>query len=159
MFNQLSVSELIQKLEQFCTYQERCHAEVAAKLRTMTNDSDEIDDVIVHLIQHNFLNEERFARAFARGKNRIKLWGKSRIVIELKQRKISDTIIRLALSEIDESEYETALFTLAERQWAAIRETNKLKKRKKFCDFLLRKGYTSAQVYELAKHFENEVND
>ena len=154
MYNQLSVKELIQKLESFCAYQERCHQEVESKLRSMTSNSDEIGEVIVHLLQNNYLNEERFARAFARGKNRIKYWGKSRIVNELKQRKISETIIRLALTEIDADEYDLAFEVLATRQWESIRETNVYKKRKKFCDFLLRKGYDSGMVYEMVRKIE-----
>ncbi len=154
MYNQLSVKELIQKLESYCAYQERCHREVETKLRSMTNDEDEIGEVIVHLLQNNYLNEERFARAFARGKNRIKHWGKSRITMELKQRKISDTIIKLALTEIDQDEYDSAFEALAERHWESIRETNIYKKRKKFCDFLLRKGYDSGKVYEVMKEIE-----
>lgn len=154
MYNQLSVKELIQKLESYCAYQERCHREVETKLRSMTNDEDEIGEVIVHLLQNNYLNEERFARAFARGKNRIKHWGKSRITMELKQRKISETIIKLALTELDQDEYDSAFEALAERHWESIRETNIYKKRKKFCDFLLRKGYDSGKVYEIMKEIE-----
>lgn len=154
MFNQLSVSQLIHKLEQYCAYQERCHADVHTKLRSLTNDSSEIDDVIVHLIEHNYLNEERFARAFARGKNRIKHWGKSRIVAELKQRKISATIIKLALTELDENEYDASFLAIAEKKWESLNEPNIMKKRKKFCDFLLRKGYDSAQVYVVMREIE-----
>ena len=154
MFNQLSVSQLIHKLEQYCAYQERCHADVHTKLRSLTNDSSEIDDVIVHLIEHNYLNEERFARAFARGKNRIKHWGKSRIVAELKQRKISATIIKLALTELDEDEYDASFVAIAEKKWESLNEPNIMKKRKKFCDFLLRKGYDSAQVYVVMREIE-----
>ena len=154
MFNQLSVSQLIHKLEQYCAYQERCHADVHTKLRSLTNDSSEIDDVIVHLIEHNYLNEERFARAFARGKNRIKHWGKSRIVAELKQRKISATIIKLALTELDENEYDASFLAIAEKKWESLNEPNIMKKRKKFCDYLLRKGFDSAQVYVVMREIE-----
>lgn len=124
------------------------------KLRSLTNDSSEIDDVIVHLIEHNYLNEERFARAFARGKNRIKHWGKSRIVAELKQRKISATIIKLALTELDENEYDASFLAIAEKKWESLNEPNIMKKRKKFCDFLLRKGYDSEQVYVVMREIE-----
>lgn len=154
MFNQLLVSQLVQKLEQYCAYQERCHHDVETKLKSMTNNPEEIGEVIVHLLQNNYLNEERFARAFARGKNRIKHWGKSRIKNELKQRKISETIIKLALTELDQDEYDARFEALAEKQWDTIRESNIYKKRKKFCDFLLRKGYDSGLVYETVTKME-----
>ena len=144
----------IPKIEHYCAYQERCHEEVYQKLRTMKMDADEIDTIIVHLIASNFLNESRFACSFARGKHRIKFWGKIRIVNELKFRKISQYNINLALKEITEEEYNATFHTLAERNWESIREINPLKKRKKICDYLLRKGFESNLVYEKAKELE-----
>jgi regulatory protein len=150
-----SVKEAIQKIENFCSYQERCHDEVVAKLRTMRMDSDEIDQIMVHIITENFLNEERFACSFARGKHRIKHWGKIRIVNELKYRKIVQTLINIALKEITPEEYLATFHTLAERQWESIQETNTLKKRKKFCDYILRRGFESNLVYDKVKELEN----
>lgn len=149
-----SVKEAIQKIEYFCSYQERCHDEVVAKLRTMKMDADEIDQIMVHLIAENFLNEERFACSFARGKHRIKHWGKIRIINELKYRKIAQTLINIALKEITPEEYLATFHTLAERHWESIRETNSLKKRKKICDYLLRRGFESNLVSDKVKELE-----
>lgn len=151
MAEQLTVTEAQLKLEYYCSYQERCHQEVVQKSYDLGMRSSEIDALVVHLLQHNFLNEERFARSFARGKHRIKLWGKIRIVNELKQRHISAPNIKCALTEIDEDEYQNTLDALAERHWQSIRETNGQKKKKKFCDYLLRKGWESNLVYEKLK--------
>nr|WP_314865438.1 regulatory protein RecX [uncultured Flavobacterium sp.] len=153
-----SVKEAIHKIEHFCAYQERCHDEVMQKLRTMKMDSAEIDEILAHLIQENYLNESRFACSFARGKHRIKLWGKVRIVNELKLRNISTYNINLALKEITSEEYETNFNDLAERNWNSIKESNGLKKRKKCCDFLLRKGYESNVVYGKVKELEAGKN-
>lgn len=136
-----------QKMEFYCSYQERCHQEVQEKLYSYDLSEKERNQIIVHLIEHNFLNEERFARSFARGKHRIKHWGKIRIVIELKQRQISSPNIKCALTEIPEEEYQDTFDKLAEKHWETIRETNALKKKKKFCDYLLRKGWESNLVY------------
>ena len=149
-----SIKEAIQKIEYFCSYQERCHDEVVSKLRTMKMDSDKIDQIMVHLIAENFLNEERFACSFARGKHRIKHWGKIRIINELKYRKIAQTLINIALKEITPEEYLATFHTLAERQWESIRETNSLKKRKKFCVYLLRRGFESNLVSDKVKELE-----
>lgn len=149
-----SIKEALHKIEHFCAYQERCHEEVVQKLRTMKMDSEEIDTIMVHLINDNFLNEERFACSFARGKHRIKHWGKIRIVNELKSKKITQTLINIALKEISSEEYATTFDTLAERHWEAIRETNLLKKRKKFCDYMLRRGFESNLVFEKVKALE-----
>jgi regulatory protein len=149
-----SIKEAVQKIEFFCAYQERCHEEVISKLRSMKMDSDEIDQIMVHLIGENFINEERFASSFARGKHRIKHWGKIRITNELKFRNISQTLINTALKEITPEEYLETFHTLSERLWASIRETNGLKKRKKFCDYLLRRGFESNLVYDKVKELE-----
>lgn len=154
MFANSSISDVKKKLEHFCVYQERCHDEVIQKLRSMALNSAEIDEVVVHLIENNFLNEERFACCFARGKFRIKKWGKIRIVNELKSRTISQYNINTALKEIDDEEYTTTFHSLSEITWVNITEKNKLKKRKKFCDFLLRKGFESQLVYEKVKELE-----
>ena len=149
-----TINEATKKLEHYCAYQDRCHEEVIQKLRSMKMDSDEIDAIIVHLIASNFLNESRFACSFARGKHRIKHWGKIRIVNELKFRKISQYNINLALKEITTEEYEATFHNLAEQNWESIRESNPLKKRKKFCDYVLRKGFESNLVYEKVKELE-----
>ncbi len=142
------------KIETYCVYQERCHQEVEEKLKQLGADADERNAIIVHLITHNFLNETRFACSFARGKHRIKNWGKIRIVNELKFRNISTFNINEALKEINEDEYLETLNQIAEKIWNTTTEKNVLKKRKKCCDYLLRKGYESHLVYDAIRVLE-----
>lgn len=149
-----SVDQIIQKLEYFCAYQERCHSEVQEKLRSFHLSGTEMDVVIVHLIQNNYLNEERFASVFSISKFHQKHWGKIRIKNELKARKISDFLITKALKEIPSEEYQTTFDTISQKHWDSITEKNALKKRKKFCDYLLRKGWESDWVYEKVKELE-----
>jgi regulatory protein len=151
----LTISEATQKIEYFCSYQERCHNEVISKLYTYKLLSYEIDSIMVHLLENNFVNEERFACSFARGKHRIKSWGKIRIVNELKFRHISQYNITTALKEISSEEYNATFHKLADNHWENMRENNSLKKRKRFCDFLLRKGFESNLVYEKIKDLES----
>jgi regulatory protein len=149
-----TLTDLIKKLEYYCSYQDRCHQEIHEKLRSFLISEEEKNTLIVHLIQENYLNEERFARSFARGKHRIKFWGNSRIVNELKQRQISQPNIKLALQEISAEEYLETFTKISEKHWNSILEKNPLKKRKKFCDYLLRKGWESNLVYEKMKALE-----
>lgn len=150
----MTIKEALQKLEHFCAYQDRCHDEVVTKLYTLKMSPEEIDSIIVKLIEDNFLNETRFACSFARGKHRIKHWGKIRIVNELKIRHISTANINLALKEISPDEYEATFNQLSQRCWENLTEGNPLKKRKKFCDYLLRRGYESNWVYDKVKELE-----
>ena len=149
-----TLTEATKKLEHYCAYQERCHKEVIDKLKEMRMIPEAIDQIIAHLIQENYLNEERFARAFARGKFRIKKWGRNRIVNELRQRNISKYNIKAALSEIDEQEYLKMFNTVAEKRILEIKETHPQKKRRKLADYLLYRGWESHLVYAKA----NELN-
>ena len=148
------LEDLKKKLEYYCAYQERSHLEVTAKLKLLKANSDEIDLILVHLIEHNFLNEERFACAFARGKHNIKKWGKVRIVNELKFLNISKFNIDSALKEISIENYLTTFHDLTEKQWQVINEPNIQKKKKKFCDYLLRKGWESHLIFEKLQELE-----
>lgn len=148
MYKSYTVEEAQRKLEHYCAYQERCHDEVIQKLKSLNMIPQAIDAIVVHLLDNNFLNEERFACSFARGKFRIKHWGKRRITNELKARNISKYNIDRALKEIPESEYLETFHLIADKQWESVRETNILKKKKKVMDYLLRKGYESNLVQE-----------
>lgn len=132
-------------------YQERCHKEVVTKLKDMNMIPIAIDDIISHLIEHNFLNEERFAKSFARGKFNIKHWGRQRITRELKARDISAYNIKSGLNEFSEEDYLTKLDTIAAKKLDTIHETNIYKKRKKLADYLLYRGWESHLVYETTK--------
>ena len=146
-----SLEEATKKLESYCAYQDRCHKEVISKLREMGMIQVAIDEILGHLIKENFLNEERFARSFARGKFNIKKWGKNRIVNELKQRDITKYNINLALKELDETDYLETLEQLAKKRLGQLTETNIFKKRKKLADYLLYRGWESPLVYEITK--------
>ena len=156
MSKDFSLEDFKKKLEYYCSYQERCHQEVVDKLFELQIKTSEHEKIIVHLIENNFLNEERFASVFSISKFHQKKWGKIRIKNELKARKISDYLINKALNEIPFEEYEMTFETLAEKHWETITEKKVLKKRKKFCDYLLRKGWESNMIYEKVKEFEND---
>ncbi|MBO0330661.1 RecX family transcriptional regulator [Muricauda sp. CAU 1631] len=145
-----SVQEATKKMERYCAYQERCHKEVTEKLRAMNMIPEAIDQIVGHLIQENFLNEERFAKAFARGKFNIKKWGSNRITRELKFRGISTYNIKSALAEIQNDDYLKTFDELAKKRLGQIKETNPFKKKKKLSDYLLYRGWESHLVYEKA---------
>jgi regulatory protein len=143
-----TLPEATKKLERYCAYQERCHYEVVEKLKGMRMIPEAIDHIVAHLIQENYLNEERFAKSFARGKFNIKKWGKKRIVRELQQRQISTFNIKSALAEINEEDYLATLDELAKKRLDQIKESNLQKRKKKLADYLFYRGWESHLVYE-----------
>lgn len=142
-----SIEEIKRKLERYCVYQDRCHKEIEAKLREFTLIEEAKNQIILHLMEHDFLNEERFSKSFARGKFNIKKWGKQRIIRELKFRNVSQYNINTALKEIDESLYLDTVLKIAEKRNELINESNTNKRKKKLTDFLIRKGYEYDLIY------------
>ncbi len=146
-----TVDEAKRKLEHYCAYQERCYKEVNSKLRELNMIPAAADVIIIHLIEHNFLNETRYAESFARGKFRIKKWGKQRITRELKFKQISNYNIKKGLAQISNEDYYNTFDELAAKKVESITESNIYKKRKKLADYLLYRGWESTMVYEKAK--------
>lgn len=143
-----TVQEATRKLEHYCAYQERCHQEVRQKLERMHMIPEAIDMIIVHLLEHNFLNEERFAKTFVSGKLKIKNWGRYRLTYELKKKDISKVNIYEALATISDVEYTEIFNDLAEKRANLLKEPNKIKKRKQFIDYFLYRGWESHMVYD-----------
>ncbi len=147
-----TLEEATAKLMQFCAYRDRSQKEVEEKLKVMNMIPAAREHIIIKLMQEGFLNEERFARSFVRGKFRIKKWGRIKIKQELKLREISAPIIKLALTEIDEAAYYASLEQLAEKKLALIKEPNTFKRKQKLINYLAQKGYESNLVYEVANN-------
>ena len=143
---QLTKEQALQKLKHYCAYQERCHSEVKDKLYQLGVWKKEHDEIIAALIEENYLNEERFAVAFAGGKFRIKQWGRVRIKYELKQKQVSEYSIKKAMKQIDEEEYLSLLNKLAKEKYAALKNEQYLIRKKKTMDYLAAKGFEADLV-------------
>jgi len=146
-----TVDEATKVLENYCAYQERCHKEVEQKLYDLKMIPEAKEHIILHLMQHNFLNEERFAKAFVRGKFSIKKWGKIKITNELKFKGISAYNIKSGLKEINQEDYLKTIQIVAEKKLKLLKEPNKYKKSAKLATFLISKGFESELVFKTTK--------
>jgi len=144
-----TVDEIKRKLENYCVYQDRCHKEVEQKMWEFNLIPEAKELILLSLMKDNFLNEERFSKSYARGKFRIKSWGKQRIVRELKFRDISAYNIKTALKEIDEAEYLKTIYRITENRNDVITEPNIYKRKKKLIDFLMRKGFENDLIFKV----------
>lgn len=144
-----TVDEALLKVMNYCVYQDRCHQEVEHKLAELDMYDDAKAYIITKLIEDDFLNEERFARSFARGKFRIKKFGRLRITRELKTKGISTYNLNAGLSEINEEEYSKTLRELALQKLKSIPEANAYKKRQKLYQHLAYKGYETELIYDI----------
>ena len=137
----LTKEQALQKLKHYCAYQERCHSEVKEKLYELGVRRAEHDEITATLIEENYLNEERFAIAFAGGKFRMKQWGRVKIKYELKQKKVSEYCIKKAMKQITEEDYTKTLQKLADDKYESLKGEQYLIRKKKTMDYLLHKGF------------------
>lgn len=155
----LSLPAAIEKIKNWCAYQERSHFETQNKLYEFGLNKEEIEQAIAVLITDNFLNEERFAETFTRGKYRIKHWGRNKIKAELKFKKVSDYSIKKALNQIDEKEYMQVLHKVIERKLRETKEKNELKKKYKVLQYAVSRGFESDLVNDVLKLKLGELSE
>ncbi|WP_303812032.1 regulatory protein RecX [Apibacter mensalis] len=150
----LDLSQIKKKLADYCVYQDRSHYEVEQKLKELrTLNEDERGEILIWLIQNNFLNEERFSKSYARGKFYQKKWGKNKIKQGLKQKRIPTNLIDKGIEEINEDDYKSTLMELTEKKWNIIRESEVYLKKKKIYNYLLQKGYEYNLINEILKNY------
>lgn len=154
--NYLSFDEAKRKLENYCAYQDRCHSEVINKMYLLGITPQIHDDLLVHLIEHRFLNEERFAKSFVRGKHRLSAWGKNRITAELKFRDINSRLIAIALTEIEDKEYFETFDRISANRWSQLTDQDLRKKKQKLQAYLFRKGYSMSDIISKTQELEKE---
>ncbi len=139
----LTPEQALQKIRHYCAYQERSHQEVKEKLYSYGLRKQEVEELISSLIEDDYLNEQRFATAYVRGKFRMKQWGRQKILHNLKQKQVSPYCVKIALQEIDPEEYQRTLEKIALEKWNSItgEGVNRFVKLSKTTDHLLRRGY------------------
>ncbi|MBL7765392.1 MAG: RecX family transcriptional regulator [Chitinophagaceae bacterium] len=146
------MNSALEKIKHYCAYQERSHKEVRSKLLSLEVYGLELENMMTTLIEENYLNEERYARAMVRGKFYYKQWGRNKILQTLKYQEVSTYCIQQGMKEIDESDYRDTINKLAEKKMSELKsEKNKFTKMTKLRNYLLQKGYEPEYIYELFK--------
>ena len=147
-----SLLAALQKAKHYCAYQERCHSEVRDKLYSLKLHKNEVEQLLTQLIEEDYLNEERFAIAYAGGHFRTKQWGKEKIKYALKQKQVSEYCIRKALSAISISDYNKTFFNVADKKMKTLKsEKNIFIKKRKMKDFLQQKGFEIKLINDYLK--------
>ena len=139
------------KIARYCSYQERAHYEVEQKLYTYGLYTDQVQELLSWLITENYLNEERFAIAYAGGKFRLKKWGRIKIEQNLKQKRVSEYSINKALTNIDTEAYLSTLEELIRAKWKVAKANNIYELRNKIARSVISKGFEPEKVWELTK--------
>jgi regulatory protein len=152
--NQIPLSQkALSQLQRYCAYQDRCHSECRTKLIELGVYGDALEEILGELISEGFLDEERFAKSYARGKFRIKQWGRIRIMSELRFRKISPYCIKAAMTELDETDYLNTITELLAKYGRTHPDLAGFDLRQKATQYVLSKGFEPDLVFPLAKTF------
>lgn len=152
----MEITSYIKQLMDYCAYRERAHSEVREKAFSLGYNSEEVDEIIVFLIQENFLNEQRFAESYTYGKFEYNKWGKIKIIQGLKQKDIPDSLIKKALKQIDNEAYELLIQKLIEQKAAQLnKEKNIWIKKKKIKNFLIQRGFEFKIIDKFLNHYFN----
>jgi regulatory protein len=142
---------VLQKIGRYCAYQERSHREVREKLFEFGASRKDADEILVQLINGGFLNESRFARAFAGGKFRMKKWGRLKIRQELEFHGLTERCIREGLAEIDPKDYLKVLQAILKKKLKEVRSGNLYAVRHKVSRYAISRGYEPELVWEALK--------
>ncbi len=145
----LNPDEVLARMRKYCAYQERCHQEVRYKLVDTGMRGEKLEAILGQLIEEGFLDEERFARAFTRGKFRNKQWGFLKIRRELTRREIGSYLQKKALEEIDPDEYRDALENLLRRKKQQITGLPEAEQNLKLFKYAYQRGFEPDLIYEL----------
>jgi len=137
-----------EKIQLYCATSDKCQHQVMTKLKEYGISEALADEILIDLIQHKFVDEERFARAYSSGKFKIKKWGKRKISYTLSQLKVSQSCIEKGLEEIDPNDYLHTIETLALKKNTTLRLKNNYIRKNKIANYLIRKGFESELVWE-----------
>lgn len=151
----LTYSAAKAKAENYCAFQERSQQEVRQKLYAWGLEYLEVENLLAELINEGFINEERFAIAYAGGRHRMKKWGKYKIRQGLKQKAVSEPLIRIALQSLDPEEYRENLLELLVKKAGTLSEKDPFKRKMKLQNYALGKGYEQSLTIELLN--DNEL--
>ncbi len=146
-----SIDDVKRDLARFCAYQERCYQDVEKKLNTYHLIPQAKEEIILYLLQNNFLNEERFAKHFVSGKLNVNKWGRKKIEYQLRTKGVSNRNIQIALATIDDKSYKDILTSIATKKGTSINEKNPYQKRVKLTRYLQSKGYEMEWIMKVVE--------
>jgi len=141
--------EIKQKLVNYCVYQDRCHYEVEQKMKEFLLIDEAKEEIMLYLLQENYLNEERFTRSYIRGKFYIKHWGKTKIKIHLKQKQVPEKLINICFDEIDENDYKKTIRKIYEDYYSKQKGLKEYQRKSKTIKYLMSRGFEYEKINDI----------
>ena len=147
----LTPDQVLDKMAKYCAYQERCVKDVRDKLKTFDIPEEEKQKILAYLLDNRFVDDERFAKAFVRGKINQSGWGINKIRFHLVQKGIAKDIIDEALGQTDEEVYRQKLIDILKTKSNTVKDATDFEKKRKLAAYAMQKGFEGALVWEVLK--------
>lgn len=147
----LTPDQVLDKMAKYCAYQERCVKDVRDKLKTFEISEEEKTKIFDYLIDNRFVNDERFAKSFVRGKVNQSGWGVNKIRFHLIQKGIDKDIIEEALGQTDEEAYRQRLIEILKTKAKTVKADSDFEKKRKLAAYAIQKGFEGTLVWEILK--------
>lgn len=147
----LSSDQVLDKMAKYCAYQERCLKDVVDKMKAFDLNEDDKKEILNYLIDNRFVDNERFARSFVRGKVNQSGWGVNKIRFHLLQKGIEKSIIDEALQGLDDENYRQRLCDILKSKLKTVKAENDFEKRRKLAAYAIQKGFEPNLVFTLVK--------
>ncbi|MBQ6101544.1 MAG: RecX family transcriptional regulator [Bacteroidales bacterium] len=150
----LSPDQVLDKMAKYCAYQERCVKDVKDKLKTYDIAEKEKNIILEYLLDNRFVNDERFAKSFVRGKVNQSGWGVNKIRFHLIQKGIDKDIIEEALGQTDEETYRQRLIEILKAKAKTVKAASDYEKKRKLAAYAIQKGFEGSLIWEVLKEFD-----
>ncbi len=154
----LTPDQILDKMAKYCAYQERCVKEVHDKLKTFDLPQEERSKILDYLLDNRFVNDERFAKSFVRGKVNQSGWGMNKIRFRLMQKGIAKELIDEALGQTDEEVYRQRLIDTLKAKSKTVKAENDFEKKRKLAAYAMQKGFEGSLVWEVLKEIVSREN-
>ncbi len=149
----LTPDQVLDKMAKYCAYQERCVKDVKDKLKTYDIPQESKDEILDYLLDNRFVNDERFARSFVRGKVNQSGWGVNKIRFHLMQKGIDKDVIDEAFGQTDEEVYKQKLIDILKAKSKTVKAETDFERKRKLAAFAMQKGFEGSLVWEVLKEF------
>ena len=147
----LTSDQVLDKIAKYCAYQERCVKDVRDKMKTYDISQEDREKILDYLLDNRFVNDERFAKSFVRGKINQSGWGMNKIRFHLVQKGIAKDIIDEALQQTDDEVYRQRLIDILKAKAKTVKAENDFEKRRKLAAYAMQKGFEGGLVWEVVK--------
>ena len=152
----LTPDQVLDKMAKYCAYQERCVKDVKDKLKTFDIPQEEKTKILDYLLDNRFVNDERFAKSFVRGKVNQSGWGINKIRFHLIQKGIDKVLIDEALGQTDEEVYRQRLIDILKTKSKTLKAATDFEKKRKLAAYAMQKGFEGNLIWEVMKELEFE---